>query len=257
MCSIAQQLKDCIDDLDNIEILDEKEDYLIIEDNIINKKMKLTGHYLKDYNVEIDNSKIVKFKDYGFKFGNYIEVLIEYYSVLDYDTDSAILTDFAIGDVIVSISKPSDLFSVVMRELESDKYYDKDIMWTISLKGITNENYEEYLTQAIFLFGYYNASTCSNDYPHTYEFLGEEYYRYAMDEDELINRRKKNKEFEELEFSLCRYPEALSFYNAGMEISSYEISFQYFYKVLEYFFLITRQDEFINFISNSNFARKF
>lgn len=44
-------------------------------------------------------------------------------------------------------------------------------MWTISLKGINNDNYKDYLNQAIFMLGYYNASTSSDDYPNTYEFL--------------------------------------------------------------------------------------
>lgn len=49
-----------------------------------------------------------------------------------------------------------------------------------------------------------------------------------------------------------KYYEALAFYNEGMRLHQHEIAFQYFYKVLEHFFLVCRQDEFKNYIAEYN-----
>ena len=73
-----------------------------------------------------------------------------------------------------------------------------------------------------------------------------------MDEEVLDERREKSEEFNNRVFTDLNYVEALSFYNAGMSIKEKEISFQYFYKVLEYFFLICRKDEFISKIGQYN-----
>lgn len=58
-----------------------------------------------------------------------------------------------------------------------------------------------------------------------------------------------------MKFNKLNYSEAISFYNAGMEIRNKEISFAYFYKVLEHFFLIARQKDFIHFIEEYNRAQ--
>ncbi len=144
------------------------------------------------------------------------------------------------------------MFNLVMSEFQGDKYYESGSYWTISLKGINGDNFEEYLSKAVFLVGYYNQATIGSDYPNFYEFIGEDYCRYSLDEDVLEERRDKSEEFNNRVFSDLNYVEALSFYNAGMSIREKEISFQYFYKVLEYFFLICRKDEFITRIGQYN-----
>lgn len=252
MGSELDRVKEFIKQLDGADIDYENSDFIVVKDLNIDKKIKITTSQLTNLNsLENENGKLKIFNDRGFKFGDYLEVFIDYYSVLDY-VKNYDLNYFSIGDVKVCISEPSDLFRVIFYDLESDKYYDAKEMWTISLTGINNDNYEDYLSQAIFMLGYYNASTESDDYPHTYEFFGEEFYRYAIDEDELDARRKRNQEFETMQFSTLNYPEVISFYNAGMEIKDKEISFAYFYKVLEHFFLIARQKDFISFIDEYN-----
>lgn len=253
MSSINEELKLEleIEENNNLKIIKEGEGYVIVKDNLLDISYKLSERYLANLDMEQDNSKLTKFKDRGFKFGDYLEVLIYYESVLTYDK-SLTLDEFTIGEVKVRINRPSDTFRIVMRELVADKYYDAHDLWTISLSGITKDNYEQYLTQALFLLGYFDGSIEVDDYPQVMEFFGEEYYRYALDEEELENRRNSNEQYEWGEFGVLNHTEVLSFYNAGMELKQNEISFQYFYKVLEYFFLISRETEFKSFISDYN-----
>lgn len=59
-------------------------------------------------------------------------------------------------------------------------------------------------------------------------------------------------EFNSMHFSNIDHPTAIRFYNAGMQIKDKEICFQYFYKVLEYFWTTARQEKFELLISDYN-----
>lgn len=231
------------DEDDRVEVISETDEYYILNEYRVGKKYKLN----KDGSV-ID-SKIQVFEDRGFKFGNYVELLINYAMLYGNDFE---MQDFSIGNVSVKIDNPSILYDAVMNEFCGDKYYESDSYYTISLQGITNDNYEEYLAKAIYLIGYYNPSTEDGSYPECFEFLGELYYKYATDEEIVDNRRKNDTGFNTKCFPDLQHYEAISFYNEGMSLQGREIAFQYFYKVLEHFFLICRQDEFKNLIANYN-----
>lgn len=90
--------------------------------------------------------------------------------MLYYNPNEFEMYDFTIGDVKIQVGQPSFLFDVAMKGFDNDKYYESDFYWTISLKGITEENYEEYLTKALFLIGYYNQSTINDEYPECEKF---------------------------------------------------------------------------------------
>ena len=55
-----------------------------------------------------------------------------------------------------------------------------------------------------------------------------------------------------MEFKDLQHFEALSFYNEAFLLFGHEASFHYFYKVLEYFFLICREDVFETYINDYN-----
>lgn len=237
---------------DYVNVINTGIDYVIVSEERIGKKYKLIENY-DDRDAFIkENPQIKIYEDRGFKFGNYIEVLISYDSMLQFNKDDFVMDSFNIEDVCVVIDQPSFLFDVIMNGFNNDKYYDSYSYHTISLKGISSENYEEYLTKALFLIGYFNSSTVDSQYPSCLEFLGEYYWKYATDEEKVEERRKNNNDFAKLKFTNIRYYEALAFYNEGMRLNGHEISFQYFYKVLEYFFLICRKEEFKNIINDYN-----
>lgn len=235
-----------------VDIISSGEDYTIVNEERIGKKYKVIKDYTDTAALEEANQKLKIFEDRGFKFGDYVELLFAYDSMLYYSSKEFVFYKFTIDNVIVEIDTPSLLFDISMNGFYHDKYYDSDNYHTISLKGITENNYEEYLTKALFLIGYYNPSINDETYPECFEFLGEYSFKYAADELEIEKRRKNYANFENKKFDNIQYHEALAFYNEGKRLIGHEISFQYFYKVLEHFFLICRQDEFKTIISEYN-----
>lgn len=239
-------------DSDNIDIISENDDYAIIHEERIGKNYKVIPQYDNMDDLVQANPKLKIYEDRGFKFGDYVELLFGYESMLYYNPEDFVFYEFKIDNVIVKIDNPSLLFDIAMNGFCNDKYYESGDYHTISLKGITEDNYEEYLTKALFLIGYYNPSINDESYPGCFEFLGEMYYKYAADEDEIKERRKISQNFNTKEFKCIKYHEALAFYNEGKVLFGHEISFQYFYKVLEHFFLTCRQDEFRTIICDYN-----
>lgn len=250
--SEIDEIKEYIDYFDNVEIIHENSEYIIVRDVYLDIKLKIAIDFLCNNTKMLeDNIRLKYFENRGFKLGNYVEIFLNYYHVLDGDRNYE-LNDFMIDEVSVSISQPTDLFRMILHDADSDDYFDADKMWTLSLSGITENNYEEYLNNAIFILGYYNPSIEYFDYPTTYEFMGESLNIYANENDDVEVRRSGNKEFESKKFCKIKHHEALSFYNAAMKIFENEISFIFFYRVLEHFFLFVRQNEFINLIDDYN-----
>lgn len=239
-------------DCDLVEVISEGVGYVIAQEDRIGKKYKLIEDFEDRDKILVENPKIKIYEDRGFKFGDYIEFLISYDAMISHSADGFIMDSFAIDNVLVQVDNPSFLFDVVMNGFDNDKYYESNYFYTISLKGITEDNYEEYLTKALFLIGYFNESTVDDSFPSCYEFLGEFYWRYAADEDDINRRREQNSEFETMRFCNVKYYEVLAFYNEAKRLHGHEISFQYFYKVLEHFFLVCRQGEFVNIINEYN-----
>lgn len=231
---------------DSVEVITKGDGYSILTEKRIGKKYKVTDKYPNDFLQ--DNEKIKVFEDRGFKFGDYIEVFIEYSAFWE-DPTVFQMREFSVDSVIVRVEKPSFLFDLVFDGF--DKNYESNEFFTISLKGITEENYEEYLTKAIFLIGYYNPPLEIEDYPYSQEYVREYDWNYAPDE-ENIKSRQDTDAFVAMSFNNLRYPEALAFYNEGKKLLGHEMSFQYFYKVIEHFFLVCRREEFETLINEYN-----
>lgn len=241
----------------------EYDNYFIIEEERVGKKYRVDlGKYSDyDYDVLTSNTKLKYFEKNGICFGDYVEFLINYDEHLFNgvtEMDEFIMKKFKIGEVCIEIGHPTLLFDLVSRYLDGDKYYDNVDFWTISLKGVTVDNYEEYLVKAHFLLKYYNESPFEEWNPTCYAFLG--YYDATMwpeenDETIIKNRRNEIDDFEKMEFEDLLHYEAISFYNEGFRLNGHEVSFHYFYKVLEYFFLICREDIFKEYIEDYNIEK--
>lgn len=157
---------------------------------------------------------------------------------------------FKLGDVEVKISEPSTLYELLVSQTD-DKYHYRTYITTISLRGINKENLKDYLYQALFIIGNYLIDNDDTEYPVIDEFIGEDYGMYSI-KNFYINRNILPEPNSLNNFSLFKNSEVLSFYNAGMEIRDHELSFQYFYKVLEYFYIINRSDDFREKIEQYN-----
>lgn len=237
-----------------------KEGFFVVEEMRVGKKYRVDYNEVNtcEYDVFKNNKKLKYHERLGICFGDYSEFLINYDDSLFLqlsDIDKFVMKQFKIGSVSVEIGHPSLLFDLSSKCFDGDKYYEKDDWWTISLKGITSDNYEEYLAKALFLLKYYNESPIYGWNPNCCYFSG---YYDATDLPEedieklVTNRRAETNDFECMEFKDLQHFEALSFYNEAFYLYGHEISFHYFYKVLEYFFLICREDTFKTYINDYN-----
>lgn len=155
------------------------------------------------------------------------------------------------GNIEVKISEPSTLYDLLIGQI-NDKYYESSLMTTISLQGINSLNLNDYLYQALFIIGNYFSDEYETDYPAIEEFIGEDYYyRYSIP-NLYIDKNVLSEPSDFTKFPPFKNSEVLSFYNAGMEIRDHELSFQYFYKVLEYFYIINRSNDFKEKIQQYN-----
>lgn len=244
---------------DNLHVT-EYDDFVTVEEDRIGKKYRVNlgeyGYY--DYDVFGDNDKLKYHEKMGICFGNYVEFLINYEEDLFNgvtENDEFVMRKFTIGQVQVEIDHPTLLFDLSTRYFDGDKYYENGYFWTISLRGVTADNYEEYLIKALFLLKYYNDSPFYGWDPTCCAFYG--YYDATAwpeeDEESVIkNRRNEIEDFKRMNFTDLSHYEAISFYNEGFRLKGYEVSFHYFYKVLEYFFLICREDTFKEYIEDYN-----
>jgi hypothetical protein len=211
-------------------------------------------YYMKkdDLDLTIDNKKLIKTYCKGFRFGDYAEYFIDYGSMAYYGEID--LEEFKIGEVSIRIGPPSETFQLIFKQLEDDKYLgDWEANLTISLKGITNDNYKSLIQQAVFYVGYCNPSIHMDEHPRLITFTGKYYNMSGFEEEEVDEMRKEfDNEIETGCFEEFKYPEVVSFYNKAMDIQQEEIAFLYFYKVLEHFFIINQREKFITNITDYN-----
>ena len=240
------------------EILADEDDYAVICENRIGKKYRVNLHKNGEYNVVDCNQRFRVFDNLGIKYGDYVEILFDFSEDLFQqlsENDDFDLYEFEIGTVKATIAHPSLLYDLALKEFDGDKYYFWPDYWTLSLKGVTGENYEEYITKALFTIRWFNEPIYCEWNPKCYEYYG--YYdALCIDSDEreslMSNRRQEYNKYDGYSFSDFNHYEALAFYNEGMLLLENEIAFHYFYKVLEYFFLICRQSEFESLIADYN-----
>jgi hypothetical protein len=227
----------------------EKDNSLTIKEDKIGKEY-VVQKIEKNYEIKylIKDVKIVK--DMGIFYSNYAEF------ILNPDLEIS-EKHFTIGDLEVDINnQPTLLFNAAHYDLTYDKDYREAIsnhfIFTLSLKGesLNQENLEENLSKALFILGYY-GNEFYKFYPSFFEYK-DFYYEDSIlkDTTPIDSRQQRNLEYNLGHFGDINHPTAIRFYNEGMQIKDKEISFQYFYKVLEHFWVIARKEKFKVLISN-------
>ncbi|PGT07238.1 hypothetical protein [Bacillus cereus] len=239
---------------DDIFILEEKESknrIVITRENLITPDIPITKGYewygleecFKNYNYELDNNKMKFSRDKGFYANNYAEYFFEYLKLNEEFqgrlSETQVL-NFKIDDVEFEIGCTSETFKLIFNHISMDKHFEWDHYYTIKLRNVKKEMLEDYLQNALYYLYKHSPSEYSNDYPHIYQYS---YYYGGWNEIEGVDESEFIKNF-----SLGKYTEALAFYNDG----KLNRNFLSFYKVLEYFFLINRKDEFKSLILDYN-----
>lgn len=142
-----------------------------------------------------------------------------------------LLLEFYIGKIKIKMLKPTSMFKLIYRDWINADY---DAWWdyyeTIQIEGVSRKNLNKYLQQAIFWCNRYNninnesilkfgAETTLKHYSNYYEY----------DKSEVI-----------IKFPDSKYDEKpLAFYNQAFAGTN-ETAFLYYYKVLEFFFYISK-----------------
>lgn len=240
---------------DDIFILEEKKSHnkiVITRENLITPEKSITKGYewyglescFKNYNYELDNKKIKYSNDKGFYANNYAEYFFQYSKLeLEFQLGSYSETpvlNFKIDDVEFEIGIASETFKLMFNHISMDKHFEWDNYYTIKLKNVKKDLLEDYLQNALYYLYKYSPSEYDGDYPHIYQYS---YYYDSWNQIEDVDESEFVKNF-----SLGKYTEALAFYNEG----KLKGDFLSFYKVLEYFFLINRKDEFKSLILDYN-----
>lgn len=177
------------------------------------------------------------------QFNDYIELLLDF-NLHNLNVDSSLLLkNFYIGDVYVSVETPSFIFDTLSSRFYHDKFYEYEKYCTISLKGINGDNYEDYLSKALFILGTENPSYITEPFPTCYKFLGE-----SIIDDQYVNSqnfiaKRENNPLIKFSFNDMKYAEPIAFFNEGKRLRDSEGAFLYFYKVLEYFFNICKREK--------------
>lgn len=251
---IEEEIYNLLKSDDDIFILEEKQSHnklVITRENLITPGVSISKGYewyglescFKNYNYELDNKKMKYSKDKGFYANNYAEYFFEYNKLeeefVQGSPPETSIMNFKIDDVEFEIGIASDTFKLIFNHISLDKHFEWDYYYTIKIKNVKKEMLEDYLQNALYFLYKSSPSEYDNDYPHIYQYS---YYydgwnQLEDDESEFV----KN-------FSLGKYTEALAFYNEG----KLNRDFLNFYKVLEYFFLINRKDEFKSLIVDYN-----
>ncbi|PGK52425.1 hypothetical protein CN918_32080 [Priestia megaterium] len=233
----------------NIVVLEEKESktkIAIKRENLIPEDLRVTEvfgwykleEFFRNYNYELDN-KIKFSKDKGFYAKEYAEYLFKYIKIESEFPETA-MRNFRIDDVEFEIGEPSQIFKLIFHHIAMDDNFDWDGFYTIKLRNVKKDEVEPYLQNAMYYLHKYSPSDLIDDYPHIYQYT---YYP-----DNFINMGEETDSKLNKNFRLGKYPEAIAFYNEG----KLKQDFLSFYKVLEYFFLINRKEEFASFILDYN-----
>ncbi|MBU5676920.1 hypothetical protein KQI88_10875 [Alkaliphilus sp. MSJ-5] len=219
------------EDFEHIKFLHKSEEKIVINDIKIKKKLAITKKSIGNMEELVKiNPNLNVMNGYGYKIGDYIELnLYSFISVnlFDYYTMDGSIT-FNIGSVKILIEGSSEMYRWLKNLEYGYETYTDDYVITMSLHGITKENYADYFNMALFILW-----TIPKDYnknTSVHEFITEQ-----------IN---------DVNFEDVRFCEVFYFYNEAMRIIDTEISTLYFYKIIEYFFLVIRKDEFKNIIED-------
>ena len=214
---LKQQLK-------NTTWIYEDNDKVVLQDNRTKQKLAVSRCGYKNISIlKADNPKLDIYNKLGYRINNYFEVVLS--GFLYNDTQINILSEvnqqihFALNDITATISPPSDIFYAITYAIYGVHHQIDDYYITISLKDITNDNCYDYFYQTLYLLKI--LPPCPNQIDIN-QHISESIANYSI----------KNK-----------YYEVFKFYFEANRLINSEISSLYFYKVIEYFFIIVRQQE--------------
>lgn len=227
------------------------ENKIVIYDKITKLKLCVfDNHYTKekliDY-IKVDlnsiketNENFIEYEEKGFYYKGYLEIILEY----EYSSNKTPIIKFE--DKKIDYSEPSDLFKLVYSYFENDDHFCSwDDYKTLKIYDVEKKEINEIIQKSIFILNYFYPSDYIKEVPKIKKifFDGDEISKFCYGHKKRVDFKK---------ISRFKYPEPIIFYNEGKKINENLLSFLYYYKVLEYFFIIIRKDEIIKKINCFN-----
>lgn len=197
-------------------------------------KMHQVSRMFQEYEYKLDNPKIDFYKHKGFRIKNSAEFLF-HYTLIESEYPDHPMCKFTIKDVEFEIGKPSDMFKVMFHHLSYDDDFNWENIYTIKLKNLNEDEkkiLEQYLQYAMFIIQKFAPSDLVSDYPQVYQYMYT--HDYFIEPEEILEDEM------ELSFRLGEHTAPIAYFNEGKQ----KRDFLSFYKVIEYFYLITIQNDF-------------
>lgn len=148
------------------------------------------------------------------------------------------IDQFEVDNYFFSIGEPSLFFKLALNDMSC--YYDEEWEYfkTLSVLGVSKENFEKVLQQGLYFINRYNPSLNARIYKYP------NYYEQSKENQPLPKINK------------ILFEEPLIFYQEAIKINNKESSCLYFYKTLEFFFLMNRNAEYDKFIKQYNGSKE-
>lgn len=210
------------------------------------------SYYDIDHKISVEKNKKLKiFTDIGFQLGDYLEVLIGY-SVTDYELccgdnvshcEIFDLDSFTIGENEIYVAHPFDMFKLIFKDYETDDFFTGwEDLNTIKIIAKPYNNLESLLQQSLFWIQQMCPSVYDNDYPQIASLCYEDGTGTIIPGEIPVSKEIFADEYSNLAFKESKNPEPIYFYNAAKSINDIDISFLYFYKILEFYFVLAQKN---------------
>ncbi|MEW4207025.1 hypothetical protein Q0O85_00605 [Priestia megaterium] len=202
----------------------------------------IKSEYVKSTQFNKDNPSFKWYNDKGFQLGSYAEFFL-HYEPINYVSLTNLVRSFNIGLTQVNIGRPSNMFKAIKDSYLRQQIdgYEHEIGWnkitTVRLENITTDC-ENLLQQVLYIISKYTHSNVypSIKCPFTKSENSDGYYKKVSDKNRGYLKKAK-------------YIEPIMYYNlAKSENTTGKIL--NFYKAVEFFYEINRDEELISFIQN-------
>lgn len=182
-------------------------------------------------------NEIKKIGNIGIERGTYREYFFKYDYYSD-ETKAFTMKEFRIGNTLISVGNASE-------DMRESYNISGQKCETIKIHGVSDENCTSVLEQALFYLVCKNPPNYQNEYPRIIDCFETEDKPNRMNHsfDEKIDEMGN-------EFPLLQHVTAIVFYNCGVGCRNTELGFLYFYKVLEYFFILHNEKKFQILVKN-------
>ncbi|WP_283747466.1 hypothetical protein [Bacillus cereus] len=221
-------------------------DYRLLDINLTDWKGTyvefVRREYVRSKQFYKDNTTFKWYNDKGFQQGNYAEFFLHYEPINSVSLTN-LVRSFNIGTTHITIGRPSSMFKVIKDSYLRQQIdgFEHEIGWdnitTVKLEKITTDC-ENLLQQVLYIISKYTHSNVypSIKSPYSKNEDAEGYYKKVIHKDRSYLKK-------------ANYIEPIMYYNLAKNENTTGKILNY-YKAVEFFFDINRDEALVNFVQN-------